>query len=61
MHRNERLRDDKLAKGEEVYKAEYAAACQELLPKRSDIRTNIDGLLKSGDEGALLRSLEEPE
>ena len=61
MLSNEKLRDDKNAKGEDVHEDDYAAACRELPPKRLDIETNIDDLLKSGDEGAYLRSLEDAE
>ena len=32
-----------------------------MLQKKSDIKTNIEALLKSGDEGAILRSLEDAE
>ena len=58
MDSNEKLREDSIANGNEE---DYAAACQELLQKRSDIKTEIEALLKSGDEGAILRSLEDAE
>ena len=61
MVRNEQLREDSIANGKVVDEEDYAAACQELLQKRSDIKTNIEALLKSGDEGAILRSLEDAE
>ena len=59
MVSNEKLREDLIAKGKNVDKDNYAAACQELLQKRSDIKTQIETLLKSRDEGAILRSLED--
>ena len=61
MVSNEKLREDSIAKGKTVDEEDYAAACQELLQKKSDIKTNIEALLKSGDEGAILRSLEDAE
>ena len=61
MDSNEKLREDSIANGKKVDEEDYAAACQELLQKRSDIKTKIEALLKSGDEGAILRSLEEAE
>ena len=61
MLNNEKLRDDKIARGEDVDEEDYTAACQELLQKRSDIETKIEVLLKLGDEGAILRSLEDTE
>ena len=61
MVSNEKLRDDKIAKGEFVDDEAYAAACQELVRKKSDIKTSNDALLKSEDEGVILRSLEDAE
>ena len=61
MVRNEMLREDSIANGKVVDEEDYAAACQELLQKRFDIKTNIEALLKSRDEGAILRSLEDAE
>ena len=61
MFSNEKLREDSIANGSDANEDDYAAACQELLQKRSDIKTKIEALLKSGDEGAILRSLEEAE
>ena len=58
---NEKLREDSIANGKVVDEEDYAAACQELLQKRSDIKTKIEELLKSGERGAILRSLEEAE
>ena len=55
MVNNEKLRDDRIAKAEE----NYTAACPELLRKKSDIKMKIEALLKSGDEEAILRSLED--
>ena len=39
----------------------YVAAWPRLRQKSSDIKTKIEALLKSGDEGAILRSLEDAE
>ena len=58
---NEKLRDDSIANGKVVDEEDYAAACQDLLQKRSDIKTKIEDLLKSGEGGAILRSLEDAE
>ena len=48
---NEKLREDSIANGKVVDEEVYAAACQELLQKRSDFKTKIEALLKSGHEG----------
>ena len=61
MVSNEKLREDSIANSKVVDEEDYVAACQELLQKRSDIKTKIEALLKSGDEGAILRSLEDAE
>ena len=61
MVSNETLREDSIANGDDANEEDYAAACQELLQKRSDIKTKIEALLKSGDKGAILRSLEDAE
>ena len=61
MVSNEKLREDSIANGNDANEEDYAAACQELLQKRSDIKTKIEALLNSGDEGAILRSLEDAE
>ena len=61
MVSNEKLREDSIANGNDANEEDYVAACQELLQKRSDIKTKIKTLLKSGDEGAILRSLEDAE
>ena len=53
---NENLSDDKNANSEDVDEEYYAALCQELLRKRFDIKTNIDDLLQSGDEGTIAKS-----
>ena len=58
---NEMLREDSIANGKVVDEEDYAAACQELLQKRSDIKTEIEDLLKSGEGGVILRSLENAE
>ena len=58
---NEKLREDSIANGNDANEEDYVAACQELLQKRSVIKTKIETLLKSGDEGAILRSLEDAE
>ena len=39
----------------------HATAYQELLQKRSDFKMKIEALLKSGEPGAFLRSLEDAE
>ena len=61
MVSNENLREDSIANGNVVDGEDYAAACQELLQKRSDIKSKFEDLLKSGEEGAILRSLEDAE
>ena len=61
MVSNKKLREDSIAKGKKVDEEDYVAACQELLQKRPDIKTKSEALLKSGDEGAILRSLEDAE
>ena len=61
MVSNKKLREDSIANGKVVDEEDYAAACQELLQKRSDIKTKIEDLLKSGEGGAILRSLEDDE
>ena len=61
MVSNEKLREDSIANGKVVDEEDYAAACQELLQKRSDIKTKIEDLLKTGEGGAILRSLEDAE
>ena len=61
MVSNEKLREDSIANGKVDDEEDYAAACQELLQKRSDIKTKIEDLLKVGEGGAILRSLEDAE
>ena len=61
MVSNEKLRDDSIANGKDAYDEDYVAACQELLKKKIDIETKIEALLKSGDERAILRILEDAE
>ena len=61
MDSNKKLREDSIANGKVVDEEDYAAACQELLQKRSDIKTKIEDLLKIGEGGAILRSLEDAE
>ena len=61
MDSNKKLREDSIANGKIVDEEDYAAACQELLQKRSDIKTKIEDLLKTGEGGAILRSLEDAE
>ena len=58
---NETLREDSIAEGKNVDEEDYAAACHILLQKRSDIKTRMEALLKSGDEGAILPSHEDAE
>ena len=60
MDSNKKLREDSIADGKIVDEEDYAAACQELLQKRSDIKTKIEDLLKT-EGGAILRSLEDAE
>ena len=57
---NEKLRDERIENSEDA-EEDYAAACQELLPERSDLKMKIEALLKSGEAGAILRSLEDAE
>ena len=57
---NEKLRDERIGNGEDA-EEDYAAACQELLQERSDLKLKIEALLKSGEAGAILRSLEDAE
>ena len=57
---NEKLRDERIENGEDA-EEDYAAACQELLQERSDLKMKIEALLKSGETGAILRSLEDAE
>ena len=57
---NEKLRDERIENGEDAGE-DYAAACQELLQERSDLKLKIEALLKSGGTGAILRSLEDAE
>ena len=57
---NEMLRDERIENGEDA-EEDYAAACQELLQERSDLKLKIEALLKSGETGAILRSLEDAE
>ena len=61
MDSNKKLREDSIADGKILDEEDYAAACQELLQKRSDIKTKIEDLLKTGEGGAILRSLEDAE
>ena len=58
---HEKLRSDSIANGKDVDEEDYATACQELLQKRSDFEAKIKTLLKFGDEGVNLRSLEDSE
>ena len=53
---NEKLRNERIENGEDA-EQDYAAACQELLQERSDLKLKIEALLKSGETGAILRSL----
>ena len=61
MVSNEMMSEDSIANSKNVDEEDYATACQELLEKRSDIKTQIEALLKSRDQGAILRSLEDAE
>ena len=60
MVSNEKLREDSIANGNDANEEDYVAACQELLQKRSDVKTKIETLLKSGDEGAICEALKTP-
>ena len=44
MVSNENLPEDSIENGKDANEEEYVAACQELLQKRSDIKTNIEAL-----------------
>ena len=57
---NKKLSDERIENGEDA-EADYAAAFQELLQKRSDLKVKIEALLKSRETGAILRSLEDAE
>ena len=57
---NEKLRDERIENGEDA-EEDYAAACQEMLQERSDLKLKIEALLKSGEAGAIFRSLEDAE
>ena len=57
---NETLSDERIENGEDA-ETDYAAACQELLQERSDLKLKIEALLKSGEAEAILRSLEDAE
>ena len=58
---NEKLCDDSIANGKNVDEEDYSASCQELLQKSSDIKTKNEALLKLGDEGAIMRFLQDAE
>ena len=58
MVSNERLPDDAIASCKMV---DYAAPCQKLLRKRSDIKTKIESLLIPGESEDILRRLEDAE
>ena len=57
---NEKLSNERIENGEDA-EGDYAAACQELLQERSDLKMKIEALLKSVETGAILRSLEDAE
>ena len=57
---NEKLRYERIENGENA-EGDYAAACQELLRMRSALKKKIEALLKSGETGAILPSLEDAE
>ena len=52
---NEKLSNERIENGEDV-EEDFAAACQELLQERSDLKMKIEALLNSGETGAILRS-----
>ena len=47
MISNGKLCDDSIANGKNFDEEDYSAACQELLQKRSDIKTKIEALLET--------------
>ena len=57
---NKKLRDERIENGEDA-EEDYAAAYRELLQDRSDLKMKLEALLKSGEAGAILRSLEDAE
>ena len=57
---NKKLSNERIENGEDA-EEDYAAACQELLQERSDLKMKIEALLKSGETGGILRSLEDAE
>ena len=57
---NEKLSNERIENGEDA-EEDFAAACQELLQERSDLKMKIETLLNSGETGAILRSLEDAE
>ena len=61
MVSNEKLRSDSIANGKVVDEEDHVLACQELLRKKSDIKTKTEALLNAGDEGAILRSIDDAE
>ena len=54
------MRDERIENGEDAEEV-YAAACQKLLQEKSDLKMKIEALLKSGESGDILRSLEDAE
>ena len=61
MISNKKLRADSIANDKNFDEEDYAAACQQLLQKKSDIKMKLEALLKLADEGAFMRSLEDAE
>ena len=57
---NKNLRDKRIENGKDI-EEDHATACQELLQVRSELKMKSEALLKSGEAGAILRSLEDAE
>ena len=60
MVSNEKMRENSIANSKNVDEEDYATACRELLEKRSDIKTQIEALLKSRDQGQFCEALKTP-
>ena len=61
MVNNKKFRVDAISNGKNASEEDSAAACQTLLQKKSDIKTQIEALQKAGDEGAIRQNLEDAE
>ena len=58
---NEKLGHKRIENGEDVSEDDYAVTCQELLQERSGLKMKTEAILKSGEAGGILRSLEDAE